>query len=104
MVTIEIDDEQFIATADLSGLESSIFNDAKSLPSPSGRWGGYPYFWPVDLGRGPVNPVYAKALRIPIGNGQFIFRKSAGPSAPRNIRKIAAIQIDSAAINSSITA
>jgi len=104
MLTIEIDDAAFLASAEIGVLETSIFSDARSQPSPSGRWGDYPYFWPVDLGRGPVTAKFAKALRIPLPDGTVIYRKSVGPAAPRNIRKNAFVQLDSAAINAGVSA
>lgn len=103
MLEIIIDDREFLASCEIGTLETDVFNDARSLPSPSGRWGGYPYFWPVDLGRGPVKPIFAKALRIDLGNGNVIFRKSAGPAAPRDIRKMAMNQLESSAVNAAVT-
>lgn len=98
MIEIIIKDDEFLASLDgVESLETSIFNDARSAT-------GYPYFYPVDLGRGPVKPINAKALRIPIGGGQFIFRRSAGPAAPRNIRQQALVQLEGSAINAAIVA
>jgi len=102
MLEITLDSSQFEAGLDIGVLETAIFNDARSLPSPSGRWGGYAYFWPVDRGRGPVRPIFAKALRIPVGDGKFIFRKSAGPAAPREITKNSMSQLEGSAINAAI--
>lgn len=100
MIEIVIKDEEFLASIDgVESLETSIFNDARSAT-------GYPYFYPVDLGRGPVKPIHAKALRIPImgGDGGYIFRRSAGPAAPRNIRQKALVQLEGSAINAAIVA
>lgn len=44
----------------------------------------YPIY--VEKGRGPVYPVRAKALRIPLESG-VIFRKSAGPAKARPFAK-----------------
>lgn len=38
------------------------------------------YAPPVELGRGPVRPKKAKALKIRLGGRKFIFRASAGPA------------------------
>jgi len=99
MLEIIIKDEEFLASLELESLETSIFNDARSTT-------GFPYFYPVDLGRGPVRPINAKALKIPMAGvpGGFIFRRSAGPAAPRNIRQQALGQLEGSAINAAITA
>lgn len=97
MLEIIIDDRQFLAGCQIGRLETDIFNDARSS-------NGYPYFWPVDLGRGPVVAKNAKALRFVTPGGQVLFRKSVGPAAPRDIRKTAISQMESSAINASITA
>ncbi len=98
MIEIIVDTSEFEASLDQIGeLETSIFQDARS---PS----GFPYFYPVDLGRGPVVAKNAKALKITLPDGSVIFRKSAGPSAPRNIRLESFAQFDGAAINASISA
>ena len=104
MLEIIIDDKDFLAGAEIGLLETDIYNDARSNPSPSGRWGGYPYFWAVDQGRGPVRPIYAKALRIPLADGTAIFRKSAGPSTPRNIVSQSLAQLEGSAINAALSA
>jgi hypothetical protein len=104
MLEIIIDDDAFLASADIGIMETDVFNDARSEPSPSGRWGGFAYFNAVDQGRGPVKPIYAKALRIVLPNGDVIFRKSVGPSAPRNIRVNSLVQLESSAVNASLTA
>lgn len=103
MLEIIIDDKDFLASCQIGRMETDIFSDARSEPSPSGRWGGYPYFWPVDLGRGPVKPIYAKALRITLPDGRVIFRKSVGPAAPRNIRKNSLAQLESSGVNAALT-
>ena len=59
-------------------LNSAIISTARSPI-------GFDYFWAVDRGRRAIRPIRAKALKIPIGGGKFIFRKYAGPSAPRYI-------------------
>lgn len=59
-------------------LNSSIISTARSPI-------GFDYFWAVDRGRRAIRPIRASALKIPIGGGKFIFRKYAGPSAPRYI-------------------
>jgi hypothetical protein len=99
MLEIIIKDEEFLASLEVESLETSIFNDARSAT-------GFPYFYPVDLGRGPVFPKNAKALKIPMAGapGGFIFRRSAGPAAPRNIRQQALGQLEGSAINAAITA
>jgi hypothetical protein len=103
MFSLTINDADFLNSLDVGGMEADIFNDARSQPSPSGRWGGYAYYWPVNLGRGPVNPIYAKALRIVLPDGTVIFRKHAGPSAARDILGKSAAQLESSAINAVAT-
>lgn len=103
MLEIIFDDRAFLAGCEIGTLETDVFSDARSDPSPSGRWGDYPYFWPVDQGRGPVKPIYAKALRIVLDNGQVIYRKSVGPAAPRNIRALAMNQLEASALNASLS-
>lgn len=96
---IQLKDEAFLAKLqqmDLSTLKTEIYNDARSLK-------GFPYFYAVDLGRGPIRPINAKALRIPVGGG-FIFRKSAGPSAPRNIRNLASNLLNETAMSAAQSA
>lgn len=81
MITIEIiTDSLFPGTpSGHSGiLESSIFSDARSDR-------GFDYFWSVDRGRRGFSAINGKALKIPIGGGKFIFRKSVGPARPRYI-------------------
>jgi len=97
MLEIIIHDSEFLASLNVAGLETAIFNDARSPI-------GFPYFYPVDLGRGPVFPKNAKALKIPIAGapGGFIFRRSAGPAAPRNIRNQALAQLEGSAVNAAI--
>ena len=99
MLEIIIHDSEFLASLNVEGLETAIFNDARS---PT----GFPYFYPVDLGRGPVRPINAKALKIPMAGapGGLIFRKYAGPAAPRNIRQQALGQLEGSAINAAIVA
>lgn len=104
MLEIIVDDSAFMREIEsLAGLETAIYNDARSSPNPvSGRGGGYPYFYPVDLGRGPVVARNAKALAIPTANG-VIFRKKVGPAAPRNIRNNAAVQLEQSCVNAAVT-
>jgi hypothetical protein len=104
MSEITIDDSRFMQEIEsLGGLETAIFNDARSAPNPvSGRGGGYPYFYPVDLGRGPVVAKNARALAIPTENG-VIFRRSVGPAAPRFIRSNAMGQLEGTCINAAVT-
>lgn len=98
MLEITVDTREFEASlAQIAELQTDIFADARSAT-------GYPYFYPVDLGRGPVRPVNAKALKITLPNGQVIFRKSAGPAAPRNIRLESFAQVDGSAINAATIA
>lgn len=78
MLQIQINAERFLAELPVR-LQSSVVNTAQSEI-------GFPYYAAVDRGRRAVRPVNAKALRIPTPNG-FIFRKFAGPSAPRHITK-----------------
>lgn len=76
-IVAKIDDSEFLANL-TAPLMSEVHNRAQSET-------GF-YYWPaVNFGRGPVFPKRAKALKIPIGGGRFIFRKSAGPAAPRYI-------------------
>jgi hypothetical protein len=104
MLEITIDDSEFMEQVEsLGGMETDIFNDARSAPNPvSGRGGGYPYFYPVDLGRGPVVARNARALAIPTASG-VIFRKRVGPAAARNIRPNALTQLEGAALNAAFT-
>ena len=97
MLEIIIHDSEFLESVNVEGLQTAIFNDARS---PA----GFPYFYPVDLGRGPVKPINAKALKIPMAGapGGFIFRRSAGPAAPRNIRNQALAQLEGSAVNAAI--
>ena len=99
MLEIIVNDEEFLESLNVEGLNTAIFNDARSVT-------GYPYFWPVDLGRGPIRPINAKALKIPVQGapGGFIFRKWAGPAAPRNIRQQALGQLEGSAVNAAILA
>ena len=99
MFSLTINDADFLNSLDVGGMEADIFNDARSLAGPTGQGGGYPYHRPVNLGRGPVHPIHAKALRIVLPDGTVIFRKSAGPAAARDILGKSVAQLDSSAIN-----
>ena len=103
MFSLTINDADFLNSLDVGGMEADIFNDARSLAGPTGQGGGYPYYWPVNLGRGPVHPIHAKALRIVLPDGTVIFRKSAGPAAARDILGKSVAQLDSSAINAVAT-
>jgi hypothetical protein len=93
MLEIEVDDREMLAGLEFGELETSIFNDARSAEPYS-----FPYFFPVDLGRKGFSAKNAKALRFEVG-GRVIFRKSVGPSMPRNIRLNSFAQFYGSCIN-----
>lgn len=78
-------------------LKSEIISTARSPI-------GFDYFWAVDRGRRAIRPIRAKALKIPIGGGKFIFRKYAGPSAPRYITQRAVSTLNLSATAAAQTA
>jgi hypothetical protein len=67
-------------------VETSITSEARSPK-------GFAYFWAVDRGRRGFSAQPGKVLRFEIG-GQVFYRKSVGPSQPRNITQKALAALD----------
>ncbi len=63
-----------------AGMEAvvDIVQDAETKPDQSGRWGGQHYVKWLVLGRGPVRPIYKKALAGP-GFGPVAYARAAPP-------------------------
>jgi hypothetical protein len=94
-------------TVDTSAFEneiSKIGNMHADIVQDATSDRGFRYFYPVDLGRGPVVAKNAKALRITLPDGRVIFRKSVGPAAPRNIRLNSLPEVMGSAINAGVVA
>lgn len=83
---IEFDDRELLRNLPRGTPSASVFNDKRTRT-------GLSLFRLVDRGRGPVRPVRAKALRIPLRSG-VIFRKFARAVAPQFLREkaVAAMQ------------
>jgi hypothetical protein len=60
-------------------LVTAVMQPAESAPDQAGRWGGFQYAETVIKGRGPVRPVYARALAGP-GFGPRPFAKAVPPN------------------------
>ena len=101
MIEFSIVATSFPGNHDVSGLSETAggalgFGSITSaIHSAAKSPAGFPYFWPVDLGRREVRPIRAKALRITLPGGQVIFRKYAGPAAPRFITRQALTSLGS---------
>ena len=73
MLEITVDTSQFESSLEQIGeLQTDIFSDARSAT-------GFPYFYPVDLGRGPVVAKNAKALRFTLPDGRDDFSQERRP-------------------------
>lgn len=84
---IEFDDKELLRNLPRGAPEAIVFNDKRTRS-------GLSLFRIIDRGRGPVRPVRAKALRIPLRGGQVIFRKFARATRPQFLREkaVAAMQ------------
>ncbi len=77
---IDFDDRELRRNLPRGTPEAVVFNDKRTKT-------GLSVFRLVDRGRGPVRPVRAKALRIPLRGGRVIFRNFARAARPQFLRE-----------------